>query len=50
MKRVAGAVKAARLKADSAAPNPFIDAAECQRDADNGEKRFREALAREKGR
>jgi metallo-beta-lactamase class B len=44
-----GAAKVAKLKANPTGPNPFIDPAGYQRYIDNGEKRFREALAKEKG-
>ena len=45
-----GAAKAAKLKAAPQGPNPFIDPAGYQRYIDNGEKNFREALAKEKSR
>lgn len=45
-----GAAKAAQLKANPSGPNPFIDPAAYQRYIDTGEKRFREALAKEKAR
>jgi metallo-beta-lactamase class B len=44
-----GAAKAAQRKAHPDGPNPFIDPEGYQRYIDNGEKRFREALAKEKG-
>jgi metallo-beta-lactamase class B len=43
-----GAEKAATLKANPAAPNPFIDPEGYQRYIDTGEQRFRAALAKEK--
>lgn len=43
-----GAEKAARLKANPSGPNPFVDPDGYQRYIDNGEKRFRDALAKEK--
>ena len=44
-----GAEKAAKLKANPSGPNPFIDPEGYQRYIDTGEKRFRAALAKEKG-
>ena len=44
-----GAAKAAQLKANPSGPNPFIDPAGYQRYIDTGEKRFRDVLAKEKG-
>jgi metallo-beta-lactamase class B len=43
-----GTAKAARLKANPSGPNPFIDPEGFWNYIDEGEKRFREALAREK--
>lgn len=45
-----GAEKAARLRASPSGPNPFIDPDGYQRYIDNGEKRFRDELTREKSR
>jgi metallo-beta-lactamase class B len=45
-----GTAKAARLAANPAGPNPFIDPEGYRSYIDNGEKRFREELAKEKGR
>jgi metallo-beta-lactamase class B len=45
-----GAEKAAKLKANPGGPNPFVDPEGYQRYIDAGEKRFRDALAREKAR
>jgi metallo-beta-lactamase class B len=42
-----GAAKAAALKANPSGANPFIDPDGYQRYIDNGEKRFREALAKQ---
>jgi len=44
-----GTAKAARLKANPSGPNPFIDPEGYQRYIDNGERTFRERLAKEKG-
>ena len=44
-----GMEKAAKAKANPGGPNPFIDPEGYQRYVDNGEKRFRDALAKEKG-
>ena len=45
-----GAEKAAALEAHPGGPNPFIDPGGYQRYIDNGEKRFRERLAKEQSR
>ena len=45
-----GMAKAAKRKSNPSGPNPFIDPAGYQRYIDTGEQRFREALAKEKGR
>lgn len=44
-----GTAKAAKAKANPGGPNPFIDPQGYQRYIDEGEKRFRERLAKEKG-
>jgi metallo-beta-lactamase class B len=44
-----GMAKAAKAKANPNGPNPFIDPEGYQRYIDTGEKRFRAALAKEKG-
>jgi metallo-beta-lactamase class B len=44
-----GTAKAAKAKANPSGPNPFIDPDGYRRYVDEGEKRFREQLAREKG-
>jgi len=44
-----GTAKAAKAKANPSGPNPFIDPQGYQRYIDEGEKRFRDRLAREKG-
>jgi len=44
-----GTAKAAKAKANPSGPNPFIDPQGYQRYIDEGEKRFRERLAKEKG-
>jgi metallo-beta-lactamase class B len=44
-----GTAKAAKAKADPSGPNPFIDPDGYRRYVDEGEKRFRERLAKEKG-
>jgi metallo-beta-lactamase class B len=43
-----GAEKAARAKATPGGPNPFVDPDGYRRYVDNGERRFRERLAKEK--
>lgn len=45
-----GAEKAARLKANPGGPNPFIDPDGYRAYIETGEKRFRERLAKERGR
>jgi metallo-beta-lactamase class B len=44
-----GTAKAAKAKANPSGPNPFIDPDGYRRYVDEGEKRFRERLAKEKG-
>ena len=44
-----GTAKAAKAKANPSSPNPFIDPDGYQRYIDNGERNFRERLAKEKG-
>jgi metallo-beta-lactamase class B len=44
-----GTAKAARAKANPSGPNPFIDPDGYRRYVDEGEKRFRERLAKERG-
>ena len=44
-----GTAKAAKLKANPSGPNPFVDPDGYRRYIDNGERTFRERLAKEKG-